>query len=176
MAGAFNIVDSNSIDINDPMLKKAFTENGAINSTQFTNLLRTDTRFATTPTAISEGNTTAQARQQLARIAQLNGYDLDVDFKDQVDGWLARIRNGETVDLVAQAIRDKAGLGRTKYVQDLLKAGINLSGIYSQYIGLMAQYFNVDPETINENDPLLQKVFTDKGSLTILLKLSFVGS
>lgn len=167
MAGAFNIADSNSIDINDPMLKKAFTENGAINTTQFTNLLRTDKRFSATPTAISEGNVEAQARQQLARIAQNNGYDLDTDFKDQVDGWLARIRNGESVDLVGQAIRDKAGLGRTKYVQDLLKAGINLNGVYSQYIGLMAQYFNVDPETINENDPLLQKVFTDKGSLTI---------
>jgi hypothetical protein len=166
MAGAFNIVDSNSIDINDPMLKKAFTENGAINSTQFTNLLRTDTRFSATPTAISEGNVTGQARQQLARIAQNNGYDLDTDFKDQVDGWLARIRNGESVDLVGQAIRDKAGLGRTKYVQDLLKTGLNLNGIYGQYIGLMAQYFNVDPETINENDPLLQKAITDKGSLT----------
>lgn len=167
MAGSFNITDSNSIDINDPLLRKAFTENGAINATQFTNLLRTDTRFSTTPTAISEGNVAGQARQQLARIAQNNGYDLEVDFKDQIDGWLTRIRNGESVDLVGQAIRDKAGLGRTKYVQDLLKSGINLNGVYSQYIGLMAQYFGVDAETINENDPLLQKVFTDKGSLTI---------
>ena len=167
MASSFNIVDSNTIDINDPILKKAFTENGAINATQFTNLLRTDTRFSTTPTAISEGNVAAQARQQLARIAQNNGYDLETDFKDQIDGWLARIRNGESVDLVGQAIRDKAGIGRTKYVQDLLKSGINLNGVYSQYIGLMAQYFGVDVETINENDPLLQKVFTDKGSLTI---------
>ena len=149
------------------MLRKAFTENGAINTTQFTNLLRTDTRFSTTPTAISEGNVAGQARQQLARIAQNNGYDLETDFKDQIDGWLARIRNGESVDLVGQAIRDKAGTGRTKYVQDLLKSGINLNGVYSQYIGLMAQYFGVDAETINENDPLLQKVYTDKGSLTI---------
>jgi hypothetical protein len=167
MASAFNIVDSDTIDINDPLLKKAFTENGAINLTQFTNLLRTDKRFSTTPTAIAEGNVQAQARQQLARIAQLNGYDLDTDFKDQVNGWLERIRNGESVDLVGQAIRDKAGTGRTKYVQDLLKSGYNLDGIYGNYIGLMAQYFNVPPETIDENDPLLQKVFTDKGALTI---------
>jgi len=49
----------------------------------------------------------------------------------------------------------------------LLKSGYNLDGIYGNYIGLMAQYFNVPPETIDENDPLLQKVFTDKGALTI---------
>lgn len=167
MASAFNIVDSNTIDINDPLLKKAFTENGAINLTQFTNLLRGDSRFAATPTAISEGNVQAQARQQLARIAQLNGYDLDIDFPDQVNGWLERIRNGESPEIVSQAIRDKAGTGRSKYVQDLLKSGYNLNGIYGNYINLMAQYFNVDPETIDENDPLLQKVFTDKGSMTI---------
>ena len=167
MANAFNIVDSNTIDINDPLLKKAFTENGAINLTQFTNLLRGDSRFAATPTAIAEGNVQAQARQQLARIAQLNGYDLDIDFPDQVNGWLERIRNGESPEIVSQAIRDKAGTGRSKYVQDLLKSGYNLNGIYGNYIGLMAQYFNVDPDTIDENDPLLQKVFTDKGSLTL---------
>lgn len=167
MASAFNIVDPNTIDINDPILKKVFTKDGAMNVTQFANLLRTDTRFSTTPTAISEGNVAAQARQQLARIAQDNGYNLDIDFKDQVDGWLARIRNGESVDLVGQAIRDKAGTGRTKYVQDLLKSGYDLKGIYGTYINLMAQTFGVDPESINENDPLLQKVFTDKGPLTI---------
>ena len=166
MATTFG-VPADSIDINDPLLAKAFTKDGTMNATQFTNLLRTDARFVATPTATSEGNVAGQARQQLARIAQDNGYNLDIDFKDQIDGWLARIRNGESVDLVGQAIRDQAGTGRTKYVQDLLKSGYNLNGIYGTYISLMAQTFGIDPETISENDPLLQKVFTDKGSLTI---------
>lgn len=165
MATSFGIADLNSIDLNDPLLKKAFTENGAINTTQFTNLLRTDKRFTNAPLAIEEGNVEAQARQQLARIAQDNGFNLDTDFKDQVNGWLARIKNGESVDLVGQAIRDKAADGRGQYVAGLLKSGYNLNGIYGNYINLMAQYFNVDPETINENDPLLQKVFDDKGGL-----------
>lgn len=165
MATSFGIADLNSIDLNDPLLKKAFTENGAINTTQFTNILRTDKRFTSTPLAIEEGNVEAQARQQLARIAQDNGFNLDTDFKDQVNGWLARIKNGESVDLVGQAIRDKAGEGRGQYVAGLLKSGYNLNGIYGNYINLMAQYFGVDPETISENDPLLQKVFTDKGGL-----------
>jgi hypothetical protein len=166
MATSFGIADLNSIDINDPLLKKAFTENGAINTTQFTNLLRTDKRFATAPAAIEEGNVEAQARQQLARIAQDNGFNLDTDFKDQVGGWLARIKNGENIDLVGQAIRDKAADGRGEYVAGLLKSGYNLNGIYGNYINLMAQYFGVDPETINENDSLLQNVFDDKGGKT----------
>jgi hypothetical protein len=165
MAGSLGITDINSIDLNDPLLKSAFTDKGAINTTQFRNLLRTDTRFKGTPVAIEEGNVEAQARQQLARIAQDNGYNLDVDFKDQVNGWLARIRNGESVDLVGQAIRDKAGEGRGEYVAGLLKSGYNLNGIYGNYIKLMSQYFGIDPETISENDPLLQKVFNDKGGL-----------
>ena len=166
MATSLGIVDINSIDLNDPLLKKAFTENGAINTTQFTNLLRTDNRFTDAPIAIEEGNVEAQARQQFARIAQDNGFNLDVDFSDQVDGWLARVRNGESIDLVGQAIRDKAGEGRGKYVAGLLKSGYNLNGIYGNYINLMAQYFGVDPETIDEDDPLLQNVFTDEGGLT----------
>jgi hypothetical protein len=165
MATSLGITDINSIDLNDPLLKSAFTDKGAINTTQFRNLLRTDTRFKDAPVAIEEGNVEAQARQQLARIAQDNGYNLDVDFKDQVNGWLARIRNGESIDLVGQAIRDKAGEGRGQYVAGLLKSGYNLNGIYGNYINLMAQYFNIDPETISENDPLLQKVFNDKGGL-----------
>ena len=165
MAGSLGITDINSIDLNDPLLKSAFTDKGAINTTQFKNLLRTDTRFKDAPVAIEEGNLEGQARQQLARIAQDNGFNLDTDFKDQVGGWLARIKNGENVDLVGQAIRDKAGEGRGEYVAGLLKSGYNLNGIYGNYIKLMSQYFNIDPETISENDPLLQKVFNDKGGL-----------
>jgi hypothetical protein len=165
MATSLGIIDSNSIDLNDPLLKGAFTDKGAINITQFTNLLRTDKRFTTAPAAIEEGNLEVQARQQLARIAQDNGFNLDTDFKDQVGGWLTRIKNGENVDLVGQAIRDKAGEGRGEYVTGLLKSGYNLNGIYGNYIKLMSQYFNIDPETISENDPLLQKVFNDKGGL-----------
>ena len=166
MATSFGIVDINSIDLNDPLLKGAFTENGAINTIQFRNLLRTDKRFTNTPAAIDEGNVEGQARQQFARIAQDNGFNLDIDFKDQIGGWLARVKNGESIDLVGQAIRDKAADGRGQYVAGLLKSGYNLNGIYGNYISLMAQYFNVDPETISENDPLLQKVFDDKGGLT----------
>jgi hypothetical protein len=166
MATSFGIADLNSIDVNDPLLKKAFTENGAINTTQFTNLLRTDKRFTSAPIAIEEGNLEGQARQQFARIAQDNGFNLDVDFKDQVNGWLARVKNGESIDLVGQAIRDKAADGRGQYVAGLLKSGYNLNGIYGNYINLMAQYFGIDPETISENDPLLQNVFDDKGGKT----------
>jgi hypothetical protein len=165
MANSLGIVDMNSIDLNDPLLKGAFTENGAINTTQFRNLLRTDSRFTNAPAAIEEGNVEAQARQQFARIAQDNGFNLDADFKDQIGGWLARVKNGESIDLVGQAIRDKAGEGRGQYVAGLLKSGYNLNGIYGNYINLMAQYFGIDPETISENDPLLQKVFDDKGGL-----------
>jgi hypothetical protein len=111
------------------------------------------------------GGEAGTALQTLRRIAKNNGFDLDIDFADQKDTWLNAVLNGESVDKFSSLIRQKAGQSQNKFVQDLLKNGYDLNGVYGNYINLMAQYFDIDPNTIKPNDPLLAKVFTDAGGM-----------
>jgi len=111
------------------------------------------------------GGKAGTALETLRRIANNNGLDLDVDFADQKDTWLNSILGGETVDKFTSLIRQRAGQSQNKFVQDLLKNGYDLNGVYGNYINLMAQYFDIDPNTIKPNDPLLAKVFTDAGGI-----------
>ncbi len=111
------------------------------------------------------GGAAGGALETLRRVAKNNGLDFDTDFADQKDTWLNAVLNGESVDKFSALIRQKAGQSQGKFVQDLLKNGYDLNGVYGNYINLMAQYFDVDPSTIKPNDPLLAKVFTDAGGM-----------
>jgi len=111
------------------------------------------------------GGEAGTALQTLRRVAQNNGFDLDVDFADQKDTWLNAILNGESVDKFSSLIRQRAGQSQNKFVKDLLKNGYDLNGVYGNYIELMARYFDVDPNTIKPTDPLLAKAFTDAGGM-----------
>ena len=111
------------------------------------------------------GGAAGGALETLRRVAKNNGLDLDVDFADQKDTWLNAILNGESVDKFSSLIRQKAGQSQNKFVQDLLKNGYDLNGVYGNYINLMAQYFDIDPNTIKPTDPLLAKAFTDAGGM-----------
>ena len=111
------------------------------------------------------GGAAGGALETLRRIAKSNGFDFDTEFADQKDTWLNAVLNGESIDKFSSLIRQKAGQSQNKFVQDLLKNGYDLNGVYGNYIALMAQYFDVDPSTIKPNDPLLAKVFTDSGGM-----------
>jgi hypothetical protein len=111
------------------------------------------------------GGAAGGALETLRRVAKNNGFDFDAEFGDQKDTWLNAVLNGESVDKFTSLIRQRAGQSQNKFVQDLLKNGYDLNGIYGNYINLMAQYFDLDPNTIKPNDPLLAKVFTDAGGL-----------
>lgn len=109
---------------------------------------------------------TGAALQQLRQTATANGFDLESKYPGQIDGWLQQIASGKSINDFKQLIRDDAGKTQNKYVQDLLRSGYDLDGVYGNYINLMAQTFNIDPNTIKLNDPLLQGIFTDKGGMT----------
>jgi hypothetical protein len=111
------------------------------------------------------GGEAGTALQALRRVAQNNGFDLDVDFADQKDTWLNAVLNGESVDKFSSLIRQRAGQSQNKFVQDLLKNGYDLNGVYGNYINLMSQYFDIPASSIKPNDPLLAKVFTDAGGM-----------
>lgn len=109
---------------------------------------------------------TGAALQQLRQAATANGFDLETKYAGQIDGWLQQIAAGKPINDFKQLIRDDAGKAQPKYVQDLLRSGYDLDGVYGNYINLMAQTFNIDPNTIKLTDPLLMNIFNDKGGMT----------
>jgi hypothetical protein len=106
--------------------------------------------------------------QKLLEIGVDNGINIATDprFKGQIDTWLTQINQGVPLNDFANLIRNAAAQGQPAFVKDLLRVGQNLSDIYGNYISRMAKFFDVDPSTIDLNDPLLKKVFTDKGGMT----------
>jgi hypothetical protein len=112
-----------------------------------------------------KGNTGA-AIQQLRQAATANGFDLETKYAGQLDEWLQQIAAGKSINDFKQIIRDDAGKSQPKYVQDLLRSGYDLDGVYGNYVNLIAQTFNIDPNTIKLTDPLLTNIFTDKGGMT----------
>ena len=109
---------------------------------------------------------TGTAIQQLRQAATSNGFDLETKYAGQIDGWLQQIAAGKSINDFKNIIRDDAGKAQPKYVQDLLRSGYDLDGVYGNYINLMAQTLNIDPNTIKLNDPVLMGIFTDKGGMT----------
>lgn len=109
---------------------------------------------------------TGAALQQLRQAATANGFDLETKYAGQIDGWLQQIAAGKSINDFKNIIRDDAGKTQPKYVQDLLRSGYDLDGVYGYYINLMAQTLNIDPNTIKLNDKALMGIFTDKGGMT----------
>jgi hypothetical protein len=107
--------------------------------------------------------------QALRETARANGFDLEKDplFAGQLTSWLKQIAAGKPIEDFQQLIRDEAARKQgSAYVRDLLRSGYNLDGVYGNYIGRMASAFNLDPNTIKVDDPLLKNIFGDKGGIT----------
>lgn len=107
--------------------------------------------------------------QALRETARANGFDLEKDplFSGQLTSWLKQIATGKPIEDFQQLIRDEAAKRQdSAYVRDLLRSGYNLDGVYGNYIARMASAFNIDPNIIKVDDPLLKGIFTDKGGIT----------
>jgi hypothetical protein len=111
------------------------------------------------------GGTAGQTLQALRQTARANGFDLDTKFGAQMNEWVRQVVNGRSIDDFKNIIREEAAKGQGKYVTDLLRSGYDLDGIYGNYISLMAKNFNIDPTTIKLDDPLLKRIFDDKGGM-----------
>lgn len=105
--------------------------------------------------------------QKLLEIGIDNGINIATDprFKGQIDSWLTQINQGAPLSNFSDIIRNAAAEGKPAFVKDLLRTGQNLSDIYGNYVSRMAKFFDVDSSTIDLNDPLLAKVFSDKGGM-----------
>jgi len=105
--------------------------------------------------------------EKLLEVGIDNGINIATDprFRGQIDGWLNQINTGTPIDNFKLQIRNAAAEGQPAFVKDLMRSGQDLRDVYGNYISRMAKFFNVDEQTIDLNDPLLKKVFTDKGGM-----------
>jgi hypothetical protein len=104
--------------------------------------------------------TAGKVISDLNKIAADNGLDLQKTFGSQLPNWLTAINKGEAVDTFAKQIRDVAKIGMPEKVVKLLDQGIDLKAIYSPYKNLMASTLEINPETIDINDPIIRSAIT----------------
>lgn len=109
----------------------------------------------------------ADALDKLRETARLNGFNLEKDFGNQVDGWLQRISRGENVDDFARIIRQQAKLGLPEKVGALLDEGLDLTNIYAPYIKQMANLLEVTPDSITLDDPVLRSAYGQDKEMSI---------
>lgn len=223
MAKFFN-VDESTIDINDPLLKKVFTDKGGMTFTQFESLLTKDARTAggtkgniinsrqyildralqlgveltdadvddifNTATSLdisvdssaidklirsrfnyapgkAFGGQAGQTIINLRATAAANGIDLDAQFGNQLDDWVERVMQGESIETFKNLIRKTAKIGLPENVGKLLDEGIDLETVYSPYKNIMAKILEINPETIRLDDPTLRSAITSEGEMTI---------
>jgi len=102
---------------------------------------------------------TADALDKLRTTARLNGFSLEKDFGNQLDGWLQRISRGESVDDFSRIIRSQAKLGLPEKVGTLLDEGLDLANIYAPYRTRMANLLELTPDAISLDDPLLRSAY-----------------
>jgi len=96
----------------------------------------------------------------LQKTAAANGLDLNKTFGSQLPNWIASINKGESLDTYKKIIRDTAKIGMPEKVVKLLDQGVDLQAIYTPYKNLMASTLEINPQTIDLNDPTLRSAIT----------------
>jgi len=92
----------------------------------------------------------------LRAVARANGINLDTMFKDSIDSWLDKISKGESIETFKSIIRNTAKVGLPDRVASLLDQGVDLETVYSPYKKLMSAVLELNPDSIELNDPTLR--------------------
>ena len=71
------------------------------------------------------------------------------------------------INRISQDARMLAAQGQPQYVRGLLSQGYDLQDIYAPYRSTMAATLEIDPNTIDLNDPTLRGAITDKGDMNM---------
>ena len=123
------------------------------------------------------GGQALQNYQTLQGIAKANGFTL----KDILPNVSALTAGGDLetavlrgladgsldINRISQDARMLAAQGQPQYVRGLLSQGYDLQDIYAPYRSTMASTLELDPNTINLNDPTLRMAITDKGDMNL---------
>lgn len=118
-------------------------------------------------TAKGAAGVAGDALATLRNTARANGFNLEKDFGNQVDGWLQRISRGENVEDFNRIIRQQAKLGLPEKVGVLLDEGLDLSNIYAPYRNTMAALLELTPDSISLDDPVLRSAYGQDKEMSI---------
>lgn len=113
------------------------------------------------------GGLPGNALDTLRATARANGFNLEKDFGNQVDGWLQRIARGEDVDKFNRLIRSQAKLGLPEKIGTLLDEGLDLANIYAPYRNTMAALLELTPDSIDLDDPVLRSAYGQDKEMSI---------
>jgi hypothetical protein len=102
------------------------------------------------------GGVSGEALTDLRRVAKANGFDLDKVYGSNINDWLGRIAQGESVETFKNVIRQQAKLGLPDKVANLLDQGLDLEQVYAPYRNLMASYLEIPSQNIDLNDKTLR--------------------
>ena len=99
-------------------------------------------------------NKVLETKAILEKTAKANGLNLNI-FGD-VDQWVGRINQGESIDTFKQLIRNVAKRGLPENVGKLIDQGVDLETVYAPYRNTMATVLEVNPNTISLDDATLR--------------------
>jgi hypothetical protein len=99
-------------------------------------------------------NKVLETKAILEKTAKANGLSLNI-FGD-VDNWVQRINQGESLDTFKQLIRNVAKRGLPENVGKLIDEGVDLETVYAPYRNTMATVLEVNPNTISLDDATLR--------------------
>ena len=143
----------------DALVKEAADQSLDSNVYQLQDFISSKLKFGAT----SEGGYKGKAGEvvnDLNKIAAANGLDLQKAFGAQLPDWLTAINKGESIETYKKIIRDVAKIGMPEKIAKLIDQGIDLSTIYAPYKNIMASTLEINPQTIDMNDPTLRSAIT----------------
>lgn len=141
---------------------------GGLDEVQFlTNIIQKTPEFKKAQTAKEEVKKSKEFgfKEVLAKTAMANGLNIN-QFAD-ADQWATRVAAGEPIETFKQTIRNAAKLGLPENVKSLVDQGIDLDTIYSPYKETMASILEINPNSINVNDPMLRKAIGPDKEMSI---------
>jgi hypothetical protein len=92
--------------------------------------------------------------QAISNTAINNGIKLN---DAQLKSYVAGIKAGKSIEETQQEIRNIAALGMPDGIKKMIAAGTDLDAIYSPYKRSMAASLDINPDTIDLNDPTLRQ-------------------
>jgi hypothetical protein len=141
---------------------------GGLDEVQFlTNIIQKTPEYKKAQTAKEEVKKSKELgyKEVLAKTAMANGLNIN-QFAD-ADQWATRVAAGEPIETFKQTIRNAAKLGLPENVKSLVDQGIDLDTIYSPYKETMASILEINPNSINVNDPMLRKAIGPDKEMSI---------
>jgi len=148
---------------------------GGLDEVQFlTNIIQKTPEFKKVQTAKEEAKKSEEEvkkskefgfKEVLAKTAMANGLNIN-QFAD-ANQWATRVAAGEPIETFKQTIRNAAKLGLPENVKSLVDQGIDLDTIYSPYRETMASILEINPNSINVNDPMLRKAIGPDKEMSI---------